>query len=173
MQIKYSNIGTEPVTLDEAKAWLKVDFDDEDTLIENLITGVREKIEEFTGLALVEKTIEYFDEEIPDDELVLPYPEHDEITEVKINGEVTTNYAKSGLTQFVLKFLSYYFTSDTTPDDFGVYVKYTTTGNCPQGVKDEMLRLLAEKYNKRANSFDGSTSELSENSYANLMQYCL
>lgn len=172
MQIKYSNIGDEPLTLATVKEYLKVDFSDEDTLITNLITGVREKIEEFTGLSLVEKTIEYFEDDY-DSEVLLPYPAHDEIVEVKVNGEVITNYAKSGLNQFILRLLSTYSISDTTPSDFGLYVKYTTTGNCPQGIKDEMLRLISEKYRKRGNTFNGSTTELSENSYSNLMQFCL
>ena len=58
MQIRYSLItGSEPVTSTEVKAWLKVDFSDEDTLISALSTQVRELAEESAGLDLVEKNI--------------------------------------------------------------------------------------------------------------------
>ena len=170
MQIKYSNIGDEPVTIAEAKSYLKVDFPDEDTLLTSLITGVREKIEEFTGLALVVKTIEYFNDVIYD-EIELPYPEHDAVVEFKLNNEVSTAYSKTGLTQFIIKPNSTTINVNGSTDNQGVYVKYTTTGSCPQGIKDEILRLIAEKYRKRGNTFNGATAELSENSFANLMQY--
>jgi hypothetical protein len=167
MQIKYSNVGVEPITLQEVKDYCKIDFADEDALITGLITSVREHIEEFTGLALVIKTIEYFDEEI-EDEIRLPYPTHDSITEVKVNGSATDSYTSTGLIQFIV----------TPPTTFvpvgsegGFYCKYTTTGDCPQAIKDEMKRLLLEKYEQRGNTFMGAISELSENSYSNLMKF--
>jgi hypothetical protein len=44
---------TEPLTLQEVKAWLKVDHDTEDTLIQLLITTARERCESITGLSLM------------------------------------------------------------------------------------------------------------------------
>ena len=43
---------TEPVTLPEAKAWLKVDHSDEDALIQLLIQTARERCEALTDLSL-------------------------------------------------------------------------------------------------------------------------
>jgi uncharacterized phiE125 gp8 family phage protein len=48
---------TEPVTLAEAKAHLRVDFTDDDTLIEALIGAARAAAEEFTNRALMAQTI--------------------------------------------------------------------------------------------------------------------
>lgn len=42
----------EPLTLQETKAWLKVDHDAEDALIQLLITTARERCETVTGLSL-------------------------------------------------------------------------------------------------------------------------
>jgi len=169
MQLKYSNVGEEPLSAAVVKAWLKVDFDTEDALITSLITGVRQKIEEFTGLALVVKTIEYFDE-IIEEEFLLPYPEHDAISEVKVNGVISTDYTKTGLNQFIVR---PNIVTTTSENDSGFYCKYTTTGNCPEGIKQEMLKLISEKYRKRGNTFNGSTTELNENSYSNLLQFCI
>jgi hypothetical protein len=43
---------TEPVSLLEAKAWIKVDHSDEDALIQILIQTARERCESLTGLSL-------------------------------------------------------------------------------------------------------------------------
>ena len=48
----------EPVTLSEAKAHLNVDWDDDDTLISNLITQGRQYVEDVTGRALITQTWE-------------------------------------------------------------------------------------------------------------------
>lgn len=44
---------TEPITLQETKAWLKVDHNSEDSLIQLLITTARERFETLTGLSLM------------------------------------------------------------------------------------------------------------------------
>lgn len=48
---------TEPVTLDEAKAFLKVDYNDSDDLIKDLITSAREMIEEYCSVSMVTHTV--------------------------------------------------------------------------------------------------------------------
>jgi uncharacterized phiE125 gp8 family phage protein len=169
MQIKLGSVATEPITLAEARAYLKVDYTDEDTLIGMIISGVREQVEAFTGLGIVARTIEYFNQEIPE-EIALPYPEHAAITEVKINDVVSTAYKKTGLSQFIVYPESTVLSGENQQ---GIYIKYTTSGNCPSGLKLEMLKIIDEKYRNRGNTFEGSISELNENAYANLAKYCL
>lgn len=169
MQIKETVTGSEPLTASEVKSYLKIDFNNDDTLITSLITGVRENIELFTGLALVQKTIQYFDENI-EKEIKLPYPEHLEIVQVKINNEISTSYIKTGLNQFIIKPQTI---SINSANDYGILIEYKTTGHCQQGIKNEMLKALDEKYRNRGNTFEGAISDLSENSYANLAKYCL
>jgi len=169
MQLKLGTVATEPITLAEAKAWLKVDYADEDSLITMLISGVREQVELFTGLGIVARTIEYFDEEIAD-EITLPYPDHASITEVKINDVVSTAYKKTGITQFIIYPETTFLSGE---DNQGIYIKYVTSGNCPTGLKLEMLKIIDEKYRNRGNTFEGSITELNENAYANLAKYCL
>ncbi len=47
---------TEPVTLDEAKEFLKIDTEDEDALLERLITAARHLIEAASGQMLIHQT---------------------------------------------------------------------------------------------------------------------
>lgn len=48
---------TEPVTLEEAKDFLKVDFSDDDDVISSLIVSSRQKCEKILGLCLVETKV--------------------------------------------------------------------------------------------------------------------
>ena len=48
---------TEPITVDEAKEFARIDGTDEDTLIEGFITAARMNCEAFLGRALIEQTI--------------------------------------------------------------------------------------------------------------------
>ncbi len=48
----------EPISLEQAKAHLRVDTTDQDDLIEALITAAREKVEDETGRALITQTLE-------------------------------------------------------------------------------------------------------------------
>lgn len=169
MQIKETVTGDEPLTVAEVKDALKIDFSNEDALIARLIKGVRAQVELHTGLSLVAKTIEYFDDEIPD-EIKLPYPEHDEITEVRINNEITDAYIKTGLTQFIIK---PNVITVGNASDYGIKIIYTTTGNFPDGIDLEILKAIDEKYRNRGNTFEGAIADLSENSYANLAKYCI
>jgi hypothetical protein len=52
-----STDGNEPVTLEQVKAHLRVDIDDEDTLIETYMEAARAHCERFLGLSLVPQTI--------------------------------------------------------------------------------------------------------------------
>ena len=169
MQIKETITGTEPITTSEAKSWLKVDFTTDDTLIGMLITSVREQAERYTGLGLIAKTVELFDEEIPA-KIKLPFPEHLEVTEVKLNNVVTTGYTKTGLSQFILSFTEI---TNLTADDSGLYVKYKCTGTCPTGLKALMLKEIDEQYRNRGNTFEGAIVDLSANFYASAAKFCL
>lgn len=51
---------TEPITLTEAKLWLKVDDTADDTLITDLITAAREHIEGQTSRRLITQTLKVF-----------------------------------------------------------------------------------------------------------------
>lgn len=51
-------VSTEPITLSDAKTYLRIDFTDDDTLITNLITRARGLAERITGRAFATQTIQ-------------------------------------------------------------------------------------------------------------------
>ena len=57
LSVNKSVTGTEPISLDQAKAWLKVDSTADDPLITALIIQARELIEGYLNLTIIETTI--------------------------------------------------------------------------------------------------------------------
>ncbi|MCF0059940.1 head-tail connector protein [Dyadobacter chenwenxiniae] len=47
----------EPVTLEELKLHLAIDFDDHDTLLALLLVDAREEVEKYTGLSLIQSNV--------------------------------------------------------------------------------------------------------------------
>lgn len=49
----------EPITLDETKAFLRVEHDADDALIETQITSARESLEAYLNIAMVQRTMQF------------------------------------------------------------------------------------------------------------------
>ena len=170
MDIKKTATGTEPLTATEVKNYLKIDFTEDDTMIGKLITGCREMAEQFTGRSFIESEIEYFDSDNYEKEIRLPYPDHNTITAVTINGsDVLSGCQITGNTEKIVVLPFSY--QNIIEDEAGVKITYTTTGNCPDGVKLAILKAIGDIYEQRGNTFEGSVSRLSENSIAMLTRF--
>lgn len=64
--VRVTDAATEPVTLAEAQAFLRVDSSDDATEISTLITTARQMVEDFTGRAIISQTWKYVSDEWPD-----------------------------------------------------------------------------------------------------------
>lgn len=84
----------EPITLAEAKLHLRVDHDDDDTLISSLITAARQYVELSTRRALVTQTHQYVLEEFPcDHDIDLARPPIQSVSSIQYvdtNGDTQT-----------------------------------------------------------------------------------
>lgn len=160
MQIKYSNIGDEPLTLSEVKSYCYVDHSSDDSYLTSLIKRARELAEKATDRSFVIKTIEYFEEDYPS-VVTLPFPMHDEVLEVTVNGvDVLADTIMTGLTQKILTVPVAYSTSIA---ENGLYVKYTTIADVPEGIKEAMLKLIKSLYDNRGNEADYNSTMLMYN----------
>jgi len=64
----------EPVSLEEVKAFNRIDSNDEDTLIQSFIEGSRQKLEDYLGKALIKQLITVTFDEWVTDVIELPRP---------------------------------------------------------------------------------------------------
>lgn len=160
--------GLEPLTIDTVKNYLKIDFDEDDLLLTDMITAAREQAEQITGLSLVEKTIVLFDD---DYELnyELPFPEHNEVTSVKLDGTESLSSTQVIGNKVKKLILPATYTADATGG--GLEVTYTTTGACPEAVKIALLKNIVEWYENRGNTTDITANQLNENTIAILTRF--
>ena len=77
---------TEPITLAEAKNYLKVDSTDDDTLISNLIATAREMAEAESGQVFITRSIELVYDTAPDS-IEIPYRPIQEVTKIETISE--------------------------------------------------------------------------------------
>jgi uncharacterized phiE125 gp8 family phage protein len=87
----------EPVTVEELKTFAAIEYDDHDSLLEGIITAVRQAAEEYTGRAFIEQTIKMLMDYWPDTVIKLPMPPLISVTKVATLDEddVETEYASS------------------------------------------------------------------------------
>ena len=113
-----SETGSEPVSLSDAKNFLKVDYTDDDTLIGALIKQARLWCENYLSKDIVAKQRKYY---VPktNGTFDLPFAPVASIDEVKIDGSATTDYEMLGLNEETIEL--------GAGEAEQVVVKYTTT----------------------------------------------
>ena len=78
----------EPVTLTEVKQHLRVDIDDDDFYLQDLIAAARQHVEEnVLSSALITQTWDYIIDDWPGDVITLPKPPLQSVTSVKYTDE--------------------------------------------------------------------------------------
>lgn len=165
MQVQFSDIGTEPISYATAKAYMRLNSDADESYVCELITYVRSLTETITQRSLVIKTVHVFYDEWPL-VIMLPYPEHDEITALTINGtNRLADIFTTGLTQKIITLPTN--TYDDSSDDAGLKITYTTTGSIPDDLKQAMLKEINDQYHNRG-SFVGENIYGITNNYLSM-----
>lgn len=139
---------TEPVTLEEAKNFCKIDIDTDDILLEAIITSAREMCEDFTNIGFVEHEI-VATVNNPNGNILLPYGPIIEVTEVKNKDgdilEADDEYEISGNL----------FKSLKTPKEEGLEITYTSGyETLPERLKLALLNTIYYLYDNRAQSIE-------------------
>lgn len=158
--------GDEPVTLIEAKNYLKVEYTDDDALIELMIRSAREAVEHYMNLSVVTKTMTAFWTQYQEPE-VLPLGPHGDIvsvTKVTKDGDTplveSTDYTvigerfKSIATYHTITSCGYHYS--------GLRVVYETNPDGDNNVKIAILKQLSTDYENRENYNEGGTNLKSE-----------
>lgn len=150
----------EPVTLAEAKAYMRIDADytDDDNLISLIIVSAREELEKYTGLSFMVKELNYYTEKL---KFEIPYGPVSQILYVKDKQGNDIDYSLEGLEFPVMQ-----------ANQSGVNVLYTAGYlQLPKALKLAMLKQIATDYEYRENFIDGSVSELSNDAMSLAFKY--
>ncbi len=158
---------TEPVSLLEAKNWLKIDVDDDDNLVTDIITAARQQCEHYLKISLIERTITA--RLINDlNNIELPYGPVDEVSEVKDaddNVIDTDNYTVRGVAFKTLDYTGISAVSVTVNGPSGCNNELTVTytagyaaEDVPKYFKNAILNQIAWLYEHRG---DELSEELS------------
>lgn len=105
---RVTDAATEPVTLAEASAWLRVDSSDDASEITTLITTARQMVEDATGRALISQTWRLRQSEWPVAVIELPASPLVSVESVKY-------YPADGSAQATLSSASYHVLTDAEP----------------------------------------------------------
>ena len=144
--IKRTITGTEPITINELKLYLKIDYTTDDTLLTELITAARQQAEEFCNRSFIAQTIDYYETDYSSP-VRLPFPNHSAIISVKINDEAIS-YGVTGLNQFIVQlFGTVIVDSDTIKE---LKIQYTTTGVITAAEKNAIMKCIADMYENRS-----------------------
>lgn len=128
---------TEPVSVATAKAYMKVNFSDDDTLIESLIKNARIWLENYTGKAYGTRSIKLTIEMTAGEWYELPGPVQ------SVDSLVSYDYADCSQYDIAGSQIRVYAT--------GIYMVYLTYGftTIPEDAKNDILSITAYTYQNR------------------------
>jgi len=144
---------TEPITLVEAKNYLRVDYNEDDDLIEALITSSRVRLEQYAGVAMTPRTLQviaYVDELIE-----LPYCPIGTILDVEyLSG---SDWVGLGESDYIAIGVN---TMKIVPVGFySMEFRFTYTcgyNDVPSSMKTAVYKLLSDLYEYRESSVESS-----------------
>jgi uncharacterized phiE125 gp8 family phage protein len=140
---------SEPVTLDEAKAHLRVDGDDEDDYITSLIVAARQAAEAYTRRALITQTWRHTGDRFTGT-VTLPHQPVQSVASVAIDGEALPGYAyETDTSTGRVKALAAYAADDIG----GVAITYTAgygdAADVPMQIRQAILLTVGHMHENR------------------------
>lgn len=133
--------GAEPISLEEAKAFMRVIHTSDDTQITSIIKRVRQTAEQYLSRSFIEKEIALYIEESSNNRIKLPFPHHNTVTSVLIDGvESLSSTTTKGLTQLTV--IGSFVGKE-------VKITYSTKAVFEDGIKSAMLKEVLNQYQNK------------------------
>lgn len=152
----------EPVTVEEAKEFCRIDISDDDTLLTNLIKAAREASERYTGRAYINQTVKVVGE-TNSRMITLPRPPQSAISTVKYLDSAGAWQALTLTTDYTViavgSTIAVYISGSPYVNENGYYtveIVYTAgygaaAINVPYALKQAILNRVAAMYENRGN----------------------
>ena len=158
---------SEPISLADAKNYLKIDFNDDDDLISSLIIAARVRLEKYAGIAMSPRTLQvvaYIDEFIEP-----PYAPINEIISVEYwDGESWVMMELGDYRELGSIYKKVYMVANQMMEYRLTYTcGYTTT---PDVIKTALYKVLADLYDYRESSVEDSKPNANITSAYELMK---
>jgi uncharacterized phiE125 gp8 family phage protein len=156
--------GAEPISLETAKDWLRVTTEDDDTIITDLITVARQRVEAFSLISMVAKSIVLTG--YIDTSLFLPYAPISTVSAVKsLQGQIVDTGVNDWDTLDADEYqIIGYNVKQFRPHFNGVYeITYTSTASTDIRLKTDLKRVLLWLYENRGDDTDAIPMELFSN----------
>ena len=158
--IKINSVtGSEIVTTQNVKDFVRIDTSADDTIIDRMIVAARTWCENYIGKDIVAKNRTFYLQEV-NDRFTLPFAPVASISSVTSEG-TAVSYDTYGLDDTIIEI-------GTLPAD-EVKVTYITTGLTDDIIKEAILHLVSTMYDNRADFVEGNVNEV-PNSTKNLLQ---
>lgn len=128
----------EPITIEEAKIFLRIDTNEEDSLISSLISAARMHAEKYTCRSFLTQRWE-LTKKVLADKIYLPYPPVQGVESISVDGRFVDVYEYTLLAEDTLYFLSPI--RSVTPG--GIVIRYTAGyGNVPEDVPRDIRQAI-------------------------------
>lgn len=145
-----STTGSELVTTQEVKDFVRIDTSSDDAIISRMIVTARIWCENYIGKDIVAKNRTFYLQEV-DDRFTLPFSPIASISSVTSKNTAIA-FESYGLDDTIIEIGS-------LPAD-EVKVTYITTGISDDLIKEAILHLVSTYYDNRADFIDGNISEI-------------
>lgn len=156
MQVEIiTDLENEPITVAEARNYLRITTTAEDSIISGLITSARMRLEKFANLSFGAKEIQCYFHELYDWQ-ELPYQPNSTITSIKDNDDIDITYEERGTP----------YKSIRVNAANGVIVLYEVEGLVNEAIKEAIKKEVATAYDYRQNFSEGQTYKMSNDAKA-------
>lgn len=177
----------EPVTRTEAKAYAKVDYTDDDSLIDVLITSARKQAEKYCNRAFITQVLQAYWSQFGAKVYIprSPIQSVDEVKRIKLNESdiltVDSDFYVQGIDEkFILFATAWKLSAGHSPSDrfidYELQVEFTAgygalTTDVPAGIREAIMKIVATNYENRQNVSEQSFSKIPESAKTLLNSY--
>lgn len=151
---------TEPVTIAEVKAWMRIDFPDDDAFLSSLITMCREITERYTCLSLITRTVKArLNNGVGNIEL--PYGPVNTFTNLKQEDGTVLNASDYVIDGVNFQTLETIYTDEVKAE----YTAGYTPTTIPPGLKMGLMRFIAFSNEHRGDTAERMVSDFIAQKY--------